>query len=238
MKWTNKLGLPKRFVNAVINDPYSKGDADFSITELLKPPRVRVLFDRHDEEIVQDVSDFVARLLGKGVHEMLEKSGGEGLAEKRYTIQLGDYTVSGGVDLDLLLEEGKLYDWKTTKVYKIIKRDFFEWAAQMNGYAMLLKSVGKEVGGLTVVPFITDWLYRDSLTKKDYPKTQTMMIDLPLWDDATTREFFLERIALHRSAERALPECTREETWNGVRCDRWCAANVFCTQYQGVKNAK
>src|SRR3954463_10849323 len=38
MKLTNRLGLPEPIVAAVANDGYSRGDADISVTSLLKPP--------------------------------------------------------------------------------------------------------------------------------------------------------------------------------------------------------
>lgn len=40
MKYTNKFNLPDGLARAVMNDPYSKGDADFSVTELLDPPQL------------------------------------------------------------------------------------------------------------------------------------------------------------------------------------------------------
>ena len=38
---TNVLNLPEAIVRAVTRDTYSKGQAEFSVTELLLPPRVR-----------------------------------------------------------------------------------------------------------------------------------------------------------------------------------------------------
>jgi len=37
MLLTNDYGAPDAFVKAIEGDPYTKGDADFSATELLKP---------------------------------------------------------------------------------------------------------------------------------------------------------------------------------------------------------
>ena len=37
---TNEYGAPDAFVKAIEGDPYTKGDADFSATELLKPPQI------------------------------------------------------------------------------------------------------------------------------------------------------------------------------------------------------
>ena len=36
---TNEHGAPEAFVRAIQNDPYTKDGADFSVTELIKPPQ-------------------------------------------------------------------------------------------------------------------------------------------------------------------------------------------------------
>ena len=40
---TNKHNLPEAIVAAIMNDSYTKGDADISVTELLSPPQLRAL---------------------------------------------------------------------------------------------------------------------------------------------------------------------------------------------------
>jgi hypothetical protein len=54
---TNKYGAPDVFLRAVENDPYSKGEADFSATELLKPPQIVRLHKEHGDKVVTDVRD-------------------------------------------------------------------------------------------------------------------------------------------------------------------------------------
>ncbi len=48
MKYSNKHNIDPIFVRAVMNDDYTKGAADFSVTEILKPHQIAVLEDRHD----------------------------------------------------------------------------------------------------------------------------------------------------------------------------------------------
>ena len=69
---TNELGLPWPVVSAIRNHRYTKGKADYSATELLKPPRVRELQRIHDDEIEEDASEFVFALLGTVAHFILE----------------------------------------------------------------------------------------------------------------------------------------------------------------------
>lgn len=69
---TNELGLPWPVYEAVANHRYTKGGADYSATELLKPPRVRELQRIHADEIVEDASEYVFALLGTVAHFILE----------------------------------------------------------------------------------------------------------------------------------------------------------------------
>jgi len=70
---TNDWRAPDAFVRAIENDPYSKGDADFSATELLKPPQIVRLYNKHEDTVTSDVRDEWWKLLGKGVHAVLEQ---------------------------------------------------------------------------------------------------------------------------------------------------------------------
>ena len=100
MKLTNKYGLPEAFVRAVENDPYTKGGADFSITQLISPARIGVLEQRHYAEIEEGASDRVFSLLGQSVHHMLERLRRDcDLVEKRFFATFLDYSVSGQIDL-------------------------------------------------------------------------------------------------------------------------------------------
>ena len=57
MKITNELGLPEPLVDAVRNDGYTKGNADFSVTGLIGPPYQRKLMGEFGEKITEDVSE-------------------------------------------------------------------------------------------------------------------------------------------------------------------------------------
>src|SRR5258706_69449 len=67
---TNKHGLPDAIVRAVLNDPYDRGDADFTVTQLLQPPQLARLTQANP--IPEDVSDRIWALLGHAVHVILE----------------------------------------------------------------------------------------------------------------------------------------------------------------------
>ena len=84
MNLTNNYGAPDSIVDAIRNDPYTKDGADFSITELIKPPQIRRLWQDHEDEISVDVREEVWKLLGKGVHSAIEQADSEGTKEQRF----------------------------------------------------------------------------------------------------------------------------------------------------------
>ena len=74
MKITNKDNLPEIYVRAVTKDNYSRGDSKYSITDLLKPPRILQLERRHDDDITVDVKDLHFIASGKGFHAVMENA--------------------------------------------------------------------------------------------------------------------------------------------------------------------
>jgi hypothetical protein len=71
---TNEYGAPDEIVRAIQNDSYTKGGADFSVTELIKPPQIRRLWNEHEEEISVDVRDEMFKLQGTAVHNYLDRA--------------------------------------------------------------------------------------------------------------------------------------------------------------------
>ena len=97
MKVTNRLGLPQPIVEVLSRDNYSKGDADFSVTELIDSPRQKALTNRHRDEITVDCIDLIYQFDGKAVHSILEGaevSPDVGIIEERLSVEGGLYTVS------------------------------------------------------------------------------------------------------------------------------------------------
>jgi hypothetical protein len=54
MKITNNHNVPATLVALASTDYYSKGKADYSVTELISPPRVQRLRRKHHENMEQD----------------------------------------------------------------------------------------------------------------------------------------------------------------------------------------
>lgn len=225
MNWTNRYNLPKAFVNAVTNDPYSKGDSDFSVTELLSPPRARVLTKRHFKEIKKDVSENLWVVFGRAVHKILEENActETTIPERRLSITLPhpfnkelSIIVSGGMD-SYLVDGKTLQDYKTTSVFAVKDGGRREWEEQLNCYAAILRSHSIEIEKLEAVPFIKDFRASEKkwafIKNENYPESPIVKLPIELWPENLAIEFMKERVRLHLEAETELPVCTDEEVW-------------------------
>ena len=207
MPLTNKYGAPDVFIRAVEGDPYSKGDADFSATELLKPPQIVRLYNEHGDKVVTDVRDEWWKLLGKGVHNILEEHG-QGQTEERFFADCNGSVISGAIDL---LDDGAVTDYKVTSVYTIQRGLKSEWEQQLNIYAWLLRQNGMAATKLTIVGLCRDWQLSRANLKKDYPQSPIVPISVPLWSDRRQDDFVAQRVRVH-TMDNTLP-CTPEERW-------------------------
>lgn len=100
---TNALDLPAAIVNAVANDPYDRGNADLSVSQLIAPPRKVELERLHADELTEDVSDRIWSLIGQSVHEILRRAETDALTEVRLFIEMNDangkpWRISGQFD--------------------------------------------------------------------------------------------------------------------------------------------
>lgn len=224
---TNRAELPQAFIEALTHDSYSMGDADMSITGLLKPPRVVVLERDYETQIVEDVSDRIWSLMGQSIHTILERANRTAVSECRLSMEIEDWTISGG--MDVYDEEGILSDYKVTSVWKVIKGDLDEWTKQLNGYSVLLRHHGHKVEKLQVIAILRDWSKMEAERDPTYPQSQVVNIHIPLWEPDRALAFLKERVILHQQAIFNLPEC------NPV--DRWARPEVFAVMKKGRKSA-
>lgn len=226
MKLTNKLNLPLALVRACTNDTYRRGDADFTVTELTSPPRVRALMLTHADELTEDVSDVLYRLCGSIGHGIIERAGdnseNEDIIERRFkaavTVDGKEYTVSGQADLvrDNANAPFDIWDWKFSSIYQFKNGPKPEYIAQLNILRLLAKRDAKlEARGLYSAPIYRDWSARQSKTTPAYPSTQVQVFSVERWPDCQTIGYICERIQLHLAARSGnLPECSPEERWS------------------------
>jgi len=244
MKITNKFNVPETLVALATRDYYTKGKSDYSVTEIISPPRIQRLRRKHFEEIEQDVSDMLWMLLGTALHVVAERSEVLGHTnEERLSAGINGIILSGAIDLQKDDEDGvTITDYKFTSAWALMN-DKPEWEQQQNIYKYLVERVKKKpVKGLKICALIRDWSRRDAQNKPDYPQAPIQVIDIPMWTFDRTEAFIKERVEMHRDSKVSadwgdeLPLCSEEERWvkqttYAVKKDgRKTAIRVFDTQ--------
>jgi hypothetical protein len=221
MKITNKFNLPETLVALASRDFYTKGKADYSVTEIIAPPRINYLKRKHDLEMKQDVSDMLWMLLGTALHVVAERSEVEGHTnEERLSVMLDGLVLSGAIDLQQHGEDGiTVFDYKFTSAWAL-RNDKPDWEAQQNIYKYLVETVKKTpVKGLKICAFVRDWSRREASVKESYPQAPVQIVDIPMWSHRVTEEYIKLRLKIHADSKAQadwgdeLPLCTEEEQW-------------------------
>jgi len=237
MKITNKFGIPETLVALASRDYYNKGSSDYSVTEIISPPRIQRLRRKHFEEIEQDVSDMIWMLLGTALHVVAERSEVSGHTnEERLSAGIDGVILSGAIDLQKDEDDGiTITDYKFTSAWALMN-DKPEWEQQQNIYKYLVERVKrKSVKSLKICALIRDWSRRDAQNKPDYPQAPIQIVDIPMWTFDRTEAFIKERIEMHRDSKvnadwgEELPLCSDEE--------RWVKSTTYAVKKEGRKTA-
>ena len=251
MKITNKFGVPETLMALANRDYYSKGKAEYSVTEIISSPRIKRLQAKHWHEMEQDVADMLWSLMGSALHVVAERGQTENhITEERLTVEIDKVTLSGAIDLQHIVGGVcEITDYKFTSVWSIMN-DKPEWVTQQNIYAWMVRKVKNiDVRAVKICALLRDWNRRD-VGKEGYPPAPIQVVELPLWPFEKTEAYVKERIALHQQAkfladmEDELPFCTDEDRW--VRGDKWAvkregrktAIRVFENENEATELAK
>lgn len=239
MKITNEQGLPAPLVALLARDFYTKGASQYSVTELMSPPKIRRMREQYDDEIEIDVTKLIASQLGTFMHAKLEGKAIEGYTnEERIFHSIDGITISGAIDLQEHTENGVIIiDYKFVKAWSVMQalaRNKDEWDIQLNIYKWLVETVKKQkVCGLKICAIIKD--YSPHATQENYPEAEAVMIDIPMWDSVTTETYVRQRLDMHRVAKQAqefgeeIQPCTDEE--------RWMSETIYAVKREGRKTA-
>jgi hypothetical protein len=246
LKITNKHNVPETLVALASRDYYSKGKSDYSVTEIISPPRIQRLRRLHHEEMEQDVSDMLWQLLGSALHVVAERGVAEGhITEERLITEVDGVRLSGAIDIQKVESDGVIItDYKFTSAWAL-RQDKPEWEAQQNIYAWLVETVkGQKVKGIQICALVRDWSRREASVKPSYPQAPIQVLELPLWDSSYTEQYIKERIEAHRMSKvqadwgDELPPCSDDERWVRetkyavMREGRKTAIRVFDTQHE------
>lgn len=226
MRITNNYNLPKTLLNAIERDPYHMGDARMSVTGLLRPPRITLLFKKHSPDITSDVTDHIYSLMGRAVHTILEHAGDEEhITEERLFAEVRGWRISGAIDLQKLGEKRvALTDYKNTSAWAVMNEKI-EWQNQLNSYAWLVREAkGYEVVKLSVCAIIRDW-NRHKVDELNYPQAPAQMLTVPVWPPDVAAKYIEERVRVHQLAIAGWdmgeppPPCSDEDRW--MRPSTW-----------------
>lgn len=248
MKITNNSGLPEPVYQWILKTQgeYTKGSADISVTELINPPRIRVLKKKYHDKIVVDAESLLNVTVGQCIHGGIEDATKTGVAERRLEITVRGWKLSGGMDH---YHDGVLTDYKTANKWKTVLSDdgrIEEWEKQLNVYGHILREHDFPVSNLQIWAYFKDWnrgefgqyskkgqIFRPNLSC-GYPEKEWLSIPIELWTPEKARLYVEERVALHQAAEEALPLCDKGDLWGGRRCKDYCDVNKWCVQYQST----
>lgn len=212
---TNRYNLPEPLVRAVRNDKYSRGESDYTVTQLLQPPQISHLIREYGVE--EDVADRIWSLLGSATHSVLERAYEEVsgcIVEERFYADILGKKIGGQIDV-FDPQCSTLYDYKVTSVWSAEGKP--EWDKQLNMLRYLLYQNGVVANKLTIIPIFRDWVKAKSLIEKDYPVSQCVPIDIPIWPLDTVKEYMEERVREHMQS---VPRpCTDEERWATI--EQW-----------------
>ena len=235
MQVTNVHNLPEPLVTLARREYYSKGAAQYSVTEIMSPPKIRRMREKYDDQIVTDVSQMLWSLLGSALHVVMERGETSGwIKEERLFAEVDGVSISGAIDLQ---EEGEggitIYDYKFTSAWAVMQEKE-EWTQQLNIYKWLVETVKqRKVVGLKICALIRDYSKHD--LREAYPAAPICIVDVPLWDSVKTEMYIRERLEMHRESkmradfEEDLQNCSNEE--------RWMSETTFAVKREGRKTA-
>jgi len=235
MQVTNVHNLPEPLVTLARREYYSKGAAQYSVTEIMSPPKIRRMREKYDDQIVTDVSQMLWSLLGSALHVVMERGETSGwIKEERLFAEVDGVSISGAIDLQ---EEGEsgitIYDYKFTSAWAVMQEKE-EWTQQLNIYKWLVETVKqRKVVGLKICALVRDYSKHD--LREAYPAAPICIVDVPLWDSVKTEMYIRERLEMHRESkmradfEEDLQNCSNEE--------RWMSETTFAVKREGRKTA-
>jgi hypothetical protein len=235
MQVTNVHNLPEPLVTLARREYYSKGAAQYSVTEIMSPPKIRRMREKYDDQIVVDVSQMLWSLLGSALHVVMERGETSGwIKEERLFTEVDGVAISGAIDLQQEGEGGiTIYDYKFTSAWAVMQEKE-EWTQQLNIYKWLVETVKqRKVVGLKICAMVRDYSKHD--LREDYPAAPICVIDVPVWDSVKTEMYIRERLEMHRESkmradfEEDLQNCSNEE--------RWMSETTFAVKREGRKTA-
>ena len=204
------------------NRKYIRIGSDVSVTELLDPPRLVHLRDRHKPQIKStDLSGEIPALVGTGTHSILQNYlrtesyvSNSWLIERRMTAVVNDVRIAG--KFDALKDLKHMYDIKVTRVWKYIYGNNKDFERQLNMYDYFMHLDGYEIETLKIMMVILDWS-EGKKWERGYPNSRIQIIPIKKWSRTQQKKFIEDRVnswkAAKPLADDKLPECSLDDRW-------------------------
>ena len=204
----------------------------FSTTQLLNGTRMEYL--KITQNYCINPYERAFALLGTRHHRQLDK-----IAKKLNA--LSEEKLQGEVSgiLDLLVpdetteeERYELWDYKTSGSYKValaLKAEAKDWVLQLNNYRIMVEECGFPVSRM-----INQATVRDGgtyIAKQRGLDKNIYLISVRRLLDDEVRQYFVQKDRLLRNAlenKKLPPLCSKEETWEGRRCKKYCDVRELC----------
>lgn len=233
MTITNHLGLPQAFVDACQTEQHCK-PGEYSITTLLNGTKQILLTARHWDEMEEDAADSFYKILGSAIHLILQRANKDAFAEEEVSFDFEGVRIVGHIDLYDLLA-GKVIDYKSASVWKVILKDYADWYKQGAGYAWLLHKMKLPCKSVQFIAGLKDHSKSDAMKKADYPRSPVVIYEFGIseMDIYTFERFAREKIRDIKLAEKLIdddiPPCSADE--------RWEKPTVYAVMKEGRKSA-
>jgi len=219
-----------------------------SVTTLLKPLKIILLNRKIPDTTLVDYSSFISGSLGTAVHKFMQETLQNSkvwLSEVRSELEIDGFILSGSADA-INTEDHSIHDLKTTSVYKYKRLQeelekytlgqditllptLFDYSFQLSSYKLLNPTLVKSNVGF--IHFIlTDWQSHKAKYDPKYPPIMSVTLEIPLFNPLNIIKEKLFAIQMVESGKWNLPECNSEDTWNWVRCDKYCSVSHLCDQ--------
>lgn len=233
MQITNKEGLPQAWVAAARAEAKRYDRFGWmSVSDLINPPRIVQLTRRHPDELVLDASEIRDRILGTGLHHVLESAPDfNAIKECRIVVHVHGKDISMKADRIELIKprEWRIRDYKSHKAMAVILGSKPTETMQVNFYRIgyeALFGISITEGVLEVL--IKDWIKENALRDPTYPQTPVVEMPVELWPQAEAANALRDRVELHAKCEsledKALPLCSPAERW--TRPPLWAVVNA------------
>jgi hypothetical protein len=204
--------LPAPFLRALKADNYDNEGSDFTVTQLLSPPKRTYLEIKNKKKENGDYAGYAA-LMGTTIHKLLEDNhdpkAGE-TVEKRHFMEMNDCKVSGCVDL-YEKKDKRITDYKFVGGHMDEIKEPYRLQLHMNGY--LASQNGVEVKNVSLFVIQRDWSFLRSRFDSKYPQTPYTGFHYK-YDEELAISTFGRTVAEHIKARDGHPRpCTPDEQW-------------------------